>query len=96
LRKRHGRKPITVGNAAIYRITVYGSMGADLSGELGGMQITQTRDDDGMDTTTLVGQVTDQGALLGILNALYSRRMPVLSVQCLEIMATQGTVLGEP
>jgi hypothetical protein len=67
-------------------------MGADLSDELGGMQITQARDDDGIDTTTLVGQVMDHGALIGILYKLYSKHMPALSVQCLEIMATQGTL----
>ena len=33
--------------------------------------------------TTLTGQVTDQAALMGILNLLYDMQCPLLSVECL-------------
>ena len=83
--KKRRPQVFTVGSPAIYRITVFGHADTDLSDELGGMQITSSRSDDGSETTTLVGRVADQGALLGVLNALYSMRMPVLSVECLEV-----------
>lgn len=83
--KKHRPQVFTVGSPAIYRITVFGHADADLSDELGGMQMTPARSDDGSETMTLVGRVADQGALIGVLNALYSMRMPVLSVECLEV-----------
>jgi hypothetical protein len=83
--KKHWPKVFSVGSPAIYRIIVFGHADADLSDELGGMQMTPARSDDGSETMTLVGRVADQGALIGVLNALYSMRMPVLSVECLEV-----------
>jgi hypothetical protein len=35
--------------------------------------------------TILVGHLTDQAALSGVLNTLYDLRLPLLSVECLDI-----------
>jgi len=35
--------------------------------------------------TTLQGELSDQTALLGVLNSLYELHLPVLSVLCLSI-----------
>jgi hypothetical protein len=34
----------------------------------------------GVDITRLEGEIADQAALLGILNALYDRRLPLIKV----------------
>lgn len=82
---QHRYQEFTVGSPSIYRLTVFGKVGADWREELGGMQITQVRADDDSERTVLVGRLADQAALIGILNALYSMGLPVLSVECLEV-----------
>ena len=66
-----------------YRIRVYGRLSASWSGRLGGMTITVFSTDTGPSVTSLVGELSDQADLAGVLNALYGLRMPVLSVECL-------------
>jgi hypothetical protein len=43
------------------------------------MQVTETRATDGQPETILVGRVSDQAELPGILNSLYEMHLPVLS-----------------
>lgn len=73
------KKP-TMEDPAIYRICVKGALASEWSNRLAGMQITPV--DEG--NTILVGRLTDQAALSGVLTALYELHLPVASVECLE------------
>ena len=68
---------------AAYRIRVRGRLSASWSGRLGGMTITVFSTDTGPYVTSLVGELSDQADLAGVLNALYGLHLPVLSVECL-------------
>jgi len=68
----------------IYRIVIEGRVAASFSARLENMQITESRADDGIVTTTLVGRLSDQAALSGILNTLYELHTSVISVTCLD------------
>ena len=65
-----------------YRIRVRGLVDRNWSDWLGGMTIT-TRESQNASETDLVGQVADQAALAGILNALYEMHLPILRVEFL-------------
>jgi hypothetical protein len=53
------------------------------SGCLGGMRIT-TREIGGEESvTTLIGNVKDQAALAGILNAIYDLHLPLIKLELL-------------
>lgn len=69
---------------AVYRVRVQGRVPLDWSTRLMGMNITASHDDD-EDSSTLVGRLPDQSALSGVLNTLYEKQYPVLSVECLEV-----------
>lgn len=74
----------TMNGPAVYRVRVEGHIPLDWSSLLMGMNITTSTDaDDG--NTTLVGRLPDQAALSGVLNTLYEKQYPVLSVECLEV-----------
>jgi hypothetical protein len=81
--KQHGDWP-TMHGPAIYRIRVSGRVDASWAEELWGMQITRGIRSRGKTESTLVGRLPDQGALNGVLSALYERHLPVISVECLE------------
>jgi hypothetical protein len=66
-----------------YQIQVQGTLDPRWSGHLGGMAISASTQEDGSAITTLTGILTDQAALLGVLNALYNLHLPLMSVQCL-------------
>ena len=69
---------------ATYRISVQGNLPESWSDRLGGMAITISYDPNGTPVTTLSGQLRDQAALLGVLNALYDPlHLPLLSVEFL-------------
>ena len=70
---------------ATYRINVRGYMPPAWSDRLGGLTIMTTDREDGELVTTLSGKLQDQAALNGVLNALYNRRLPLLSVEWLEV-----------
>ena len=63
-----------------YQISIQGFLNADWSDRLGGLSIVTTPATDGRPVTTLTGEVIDQAVLLGVLNALYDLRYPLLSV----------------
>jgi len=75
------KKGLTLGEPAVYRIVVQGHLGSRMSDRLGGLRITTGNHSDLTPVTTLVGQVRDQAALSGVLNALYELHLPVLSVE---------------
>lgn len=74
----------TMERSAFYRIRVEGSLSPDWAGQLGNMNITESRNVGSDIETTLEGRLPDQAALTGILNTLYDLRLPVTSVDCLE------------
>ena len=74
----------TMQGPAVYRVRVEGHIPLDWSARLMGMNIT-TSSDDSNENSTLVGRLPDQAALSGVLNTLYEKQYPVLSVECLEV-----------
>jgi hypothetical protein len=87
----------TTGNLSVispanYRISVIGVLEEGYSDRLGGLTILGTESDQGtgIGVTTLTGQLADQAALFGVLNALYNMRMPLLKVEYLSVEKTKG------
>lgn len=76
---------LTVDKSAAYMIRVVGVLDEKWSDRLGGLKINSTCVEGKTMITTLSGQIIDQAALFGILKALYDMRLPLLSVECLEI-----------
>ena len=69
---------------ATYRIRVQGAIDNSWSDRLGGMSITNEATADQQGVTILVGSLTDQAALTGVLNTLYDYHLPLLSVENLD------------
>ena len=67
-----------------YCISVHGFMPPAWSARLGGLTIHTIDQQDGETVTILSGQLQDQAALIGVINALYDRHLPLLSVEYLE------------
>jgi hypothetical protein len=74
---------------AAYRIIVAGTLAADQSDWLGGMQVRATPRADGTPLTTLVGRMSDQAELNGVVNALCDLRLPILKVELLMAGSTE-------
>ena len=72
---------------AIYSIRVIGYLDKSWSNRLSGLNILSynATSEDGREMTSLTGELIDQGALIGVLNALYNQRLTILSVVCLGI-----------
>ncbi len=75
---------------ATYRIRVQSILDESCSDELGGMHITISENGSQAPVSSLVGRLADQAALLGVLNALYDLRMPLLSVENLDEMCSRA------
>ena len=71
---------------AVYRIRVRGRVPASWSSRLEGMAVTIYSADTGPWVTSLVGELSDQADLAGVLNTLYGLHLPVLSVECLNVI----------
>jgi len=79
------RDTLKIDHPATYRIQVAGYLDENWTTRLGGLRIsTDARDDDKL-ITMLSGELIDQAALFGVLKALYDMRLPLLSVECLEV-----------
>jgi len=68
---------------AIYKIIVKGNTNNELSNSFLGMQIYKDRIN--KTESSIVGMISDQAALSGILNTLYEKHLTVISVNLLEI-----------
>ncbi len=68
----------------MYRIRVQGPVDSAWSDSLGGMEITTDSTTEKKMVTDLVGFLTDQAALSGVLKTLYDLRIPLLSVENLD------------
>ncbi len=66
---------------ATYHICVSGSLDEVWSDRLGGMKITRGTGEGGKPITRLDGELTDQAAVIGILQGLYTLGFVLLSVE---------------
>ena len=74
---------LALDTPATYRIRVKGHLDSSWSDCLSGLTISRSTQGDEPVVTTLRGQVLDQAALAGVLNALYGLHLPLLSVEYL-------------
>ena len=85
MKPMQSRNPIPFDRPATYQITVQGRIDPTWSDRLEGMAIWMTTLEAGSPVTTLEGELSDQAALVGVLNTIYELHLPVLSVKRLEI-----------
>jgi hypothetical protein len=64
-----------------YQIVVLGDLAPRWSRRLEGMSISIIAGPSELPMTSLVGEVSDQAALIGVLNTLFELHLPLLSVQ---------------
>ena len=76
---------LKIDQSATYCIRVAGYLDENWSARLGGLEINPTGQAGKQAVTTLSGPIIDQAALFGVLKALYDMRLPLLSVECLEV-----------
>ncbi len=74
------RKPVCFDSTATYQIIVQGRIDASWSDRLEGMTIWNAAGESNEPVTTLMGELSDQAALAGVLNSLYELHLSVLSV----------------
>jgi len=76
---------LSVVSPAKYRISVVGVLEESFADRLCGLSIQNSEPGQGAGkpVVTLTGQLTDQAALMGVLNSLYNMRMPLLAVECM-------------
>jgi hypothetical protein len=84
MKQRKTSSDVTMHEPASYRIRVRGHLDASMSDQIGGMQINEISGEEGNAETILVGRLTDQAALAGVLNSLYELHLPVLSAECID------------
>lgn len=65
----------------MYCIKVRGKIDKRFSGYFGGMKISSEEQAGKKPITTLLGELKDQSALVGILNALYGLHLTILSIK---------------
>ena len=74
----------TFGGPAVYRIVVQGDLDEHGAECLGGMRVVAGSAGDDTPVTTLVGRLSDQAALSGVLSTIYEMHLPVLEVKKLD------------
>ncbi len=77
-------KDLKFEGPASYRIRVQGHLDDDWTDRLGGMVITRAFTEDKQPMTILIGHLSDQAALSGVMNALYGLHLSVFSVELLD------------
>jgi hypothetical protein len=83
MKKSTGFTEFSFTKSAIYKIRVQGDLSKSWSEKLGGLQITVDRPKNGQVISVLIGQISDQSALSGILNTLYDHHLTILSLNLL-------------
>lgn len=76
---------LVLGAPATYRVQVQGLLDESYADRLGGMTITTIHEENEAPVTTLEGRLLDQAALAGVLDYLYTLRLPILSVEYLAL-----------
>jgi len=79
------KKSIPFDRPANYQICVQGQIDPNWSDLLGGMAICQAIVEEEPPAITLEGELSDQVALLGVLNTLYEQHLTLISVKRLEM-----------
>jgi hypothetical protein len=74
-------KPAEYDNPATYWISVQGRIPATWCDCLEGMTITESSPEAETPLTVLLGELSDQAALAGVLNTLYELHLPLLTVK---------------
>ncbi len=82
-------EPLTVDQPAIYRIAVQGRLREGWSGWFDGMDLSVDKDRDSVAITTLMGPITDQAALHGLLNRIRDLNLPLILVQLVRPMSEE-------
>ena len=80
------KSKLKIDQSATYSIQVAGYLDESWSTRLGGLTIRVSDPDENTLVTTLSGALIDQAALFGVLKALYDMRLPLLSVECVEVI----------
>lgn len=75
---------------AVYRIRFQGAFDASWLQDLGTEWVMNYNDDSTAVTTTITGVICDQAALIGLLSSLYNVGLPLLEVECLEMIPRQA------
>jgi hypothetical protein len=78
------RKVLSFLEPGVYRISIQGILDKNWSDYCSGMTIEHEGDPKQHAMTILVGKLTDQAALIGVLNSLHDIGYPILSVEYLE------------
>ena len=79
------RKPIPFDCPATYQISVLGRIDPTWSDRLESMTIQLVLVEPDAPVTTLQGELSDQAALVGVINTLYELHLPVLLVKRLSV-----------
>ena len=66
---------------AVYKITVGGNLSPNFSERIGGLQVNVDRSPKSEGISTLVGEIQDQSALMGILDTLFNNHLTIISVK---------------
>ncbi len=83
---------LTLLKPATYRISVQGAISRDWKDYFRTLSVSTAAPIGRRPVTTLTGQVPDQAALVGLINALYGLGLPLLSV---EYLSTEAPPLSE-
>jgi hypothetical protein len=78
---------------ATYRIAVQGRVPAGWYDRLEGMAITEHPAEADTPVTTLLGELSDQAALEGVLNSLFALHLQVVSVERLSAGRDAGVIV---
>ncbi len=73
--------PVPLDMPATYRICITGCLESELAERRWGMTSSPVEKIDEPEQTMLVGEVADQAALIGIINALYNSGHIIVSVE---------------
>ena len=71
---------LTYSSPVRIQIEVKGALEKKLSDYLGGLKIEWRTDRNKTKISRLEGKITDQASLIGVLNALYDMRFPIINV----------------
>jgi len=80
---KRDKPKLTMSRPTTYQIKVPGHLDGRWANLVGRMTLTVESEGDGPPVTTITG-VIDQAALHGLLRQLYSRGLPLISVNCIE------------
>jgi hypothetical protein len=84
----HSAEDAMLQDTHTYRIRVEGHLDASWSDRLGGLAIETSSEDGNTIISTLTGQLPDQSALSGVLNALVDLHHALISVKRVDSVET--------